>query len=247
MDKISTLTIFPEIISAYCNTSILKRAQAKKLVSFECIDIRQFADNKAKTVDDYSFGGGGGMVMQIAPIHQALLKIDPNHQAHRVLLTPRGATLTLQHLQTWQQQTHLVLIAGHYEGIDERINHYVDESISIGDFVLTGGELPALIIIDALTRLIPNVITPGSLVNESFQQGLLDFPVYTRPAKYQQYSVPEVLLSGNHKDINTWRLEQRRLDTLKLRPDLWQKYESQFSLSKPQASKPQTPKAKKTK
>ncbi len=221
--KITILTLFKDVYSSYINSSIIKRANESKLVDIEVIDYREYSKDKHKKVDDYQFGGGPGMVLALDPIVSALKDVRTPH-AKVLLTTPSGKLFNQDMARELAQQEHIIMIAGHYEGFDARISHYVDEQVSIGDYVLTGGELPTLVMLDAITRLIPGVINPDSLVDESFNNCLLDYPVYTKPIEYDGHEVPEVLLSGNHKLINDFRLNKQIEITKANRPDLYKKY-----------------------
>jgi tRNA (guanine37-N1)-methyltransferase len=219
--KIDILTIFPEMFEGPFRESMIKRAENKKLVKIKIHDLRVWAEDKHKTVDDKPFGGGPGMVMKAEVIDKALkaLKTD---KTRVVLLTPQGKTFKQKIAKKLSELKHIILICGHYEGFDERIReHLVDEEISIGDYVLTGGEIPAMVVVDAMVRLIPGVVgKKESLKEESFSQGLLEYPQYTRPADYKEWKVPEVLLSGDHEKIKKWRKEQAEKRTKLKRPDL---------------------------
>jgi len=223
--KITVLTLFPEMIEPILNTSILKRAQAEQHVSFELINFRDFSTNKHQTVDDTPYGGGAGMVLAIEPIDLALKSIDGYKEAYKVLLTPQGKLYHQEQAKSLVHFDHLILICGHYEGFDDRIRTLVDAEISIGDYVLTGGEIAAVAVIDSVVRLIPGVLgDENSYINDSFYTDLLDYPQYTKPREYQGLEVPEVLLSGHHQKIDEWRQEQRLIRTKTRRPDLYQKY-----------------------
>jgi len=219
--KIDILTIFPEMFEGPFRESMIKRAENKKLVKIKIHDLRVWAEDKHKTVDDKPFGGGPGMVMKVEVIDKALkaLKTD---KTRVVLLTPQGKTFKQKIAKKLSELKHIILICGHYEGFDERIReHFVDEEISIGDYVLTGGEIPAMVVVDAMVRLIPGVVgKKESLKEESFSQDLLEYPQYTRPADYKGWKVPEVLLSGDHEKIKKWRKEQAEKRTKLKRPDL---------------------------
>jgi tRNA (guanine37-N1)-methyltransferase len=204
------------------NDSIVKRAQEKGKVKILVHDLRDYSLDKHKKVDDRPFGGGSGMVMRPEPMFSAVKALKKNRQAKVVLLTPQGKTLTQGIAKRMAKAKHLILICGHYEGVDERVRErLVDEEISIGDYVLTGGELPAMVLVDSVVRLIPGVLgDKNSLIFESFQGNLLEYPQYTRPASFKDMQVPAVLLSGNHSKIESWR-KQKSLDiTKKKRPDL---------------------------
>lgn len=220
--KIDIVTIFPGIFTSPFAESIAKRALDKGLLELNIVDLRYYSDDKHRRVDDYSYGGGPGMVMKAEPFFNAVesLKKQGEH-AHVILLSPQGKTFTQQMAFQLVRCDHLILLCGHYEGVDERVHLFLaDEVLSIGDYVLTGGELPAMVITDALTRLIPGVIDEESTVEESFNEDLLEYPQYTRPASYRGMTVPPILLSGDHKRIQEWRREQSLYRTSKVRPDL---------------------------
>ena len=219
--KITILTIFPEMFESVLNASILGRAREQGLIEVECVDIRPFSDRKHKNTDDYPFGGGAGMVMMPQPIFSCLDAVDPDHAALRVVLTPRGKTLTTAMARELAAEEHILLLCGHYEGIDERAMEQMDCEISIGDYVLTGGELPAMVLIDCISRFIPGVLgSSESAEEESFSAGLLEYPQYTRPAEYRGMTVPEVLLNGNHAHIARWRRQESFRLTWERRPEL---------------------------
>ena len=218
--KITILTLFPEMFSPL-RESILGRAQDAGKLNITVVNIRDYAQNKHSKCDDYPFGGGAGMVMMPQPVGSAIEAVDPDHRARRIYLSPKGQTFKQSKVFELLQYDHLVLLCGHYEGIDQRIiDLYIDEEISIGDYVLTGGELPAMVIADCVARYIDGVISDGSLVDESFASGGLEYPQYTRPAVYRGVSVPDVLLNGDHKKVDEWRREQSRNLTRTRRPDL---------------------------
>lgn len=220
--RFDIITIFPEMFSPVLGASMLKRAQAKKKVIIKVHDLRKYTKDKHKKVDDRPFGGGPGMVMMAQPIFDAVRKIKGRLDAKVVLLCPTGAPLTQRKARSLAKLKNLILVCGHYEGVDHRVEtDVIDESVSIGDYVLTGGELPAMVVVDCVTRLIPGVLgDPGSLTEESFETNLLDYPHYTRPANFRGKKVPNVLLSGNHNAVKKWRNEQAALRTGKRRPDL---------------------------
>ena len=226
--KIELLTLFPEMMERVLSESILGRAQKKGILSITCHNIRDYTDDKHRRVDDYPYGGGRGMVMQVEPIYNAYVHLtkDLETKPRVIYLSPQGRVLNQEMAQELSQQEHLMLICGHYEGIDERVlDLIVDEEISIGDYVLTGGELGALVLCDAVCRLIPGVLKDEEcFLNESHQDGLLEYPQYTRPEMFLDKKVPDVLLSGHHANIEAWRKEQSILRTKKKRPDLYQKY-----------------------
>jgi tRNA (guanine37-N1)-methyltransferase len=222
--RIDVITIFPKMFSPVLNESIIKRAQKKKKLKVNIIDLRDFSGDKHRKVDDRPFGGGPGMVMRAAPFHAAvgrIFKKNPRKQAKVVLLCPQGKLLTQKKCQELAAARHLVLLCGHYEGIDQRVKKIVDAEVSIGDYVLTGGELPAMVLIDAVTRLIPGVLGHAdSNKSETFEGGLLEYPHYTRPAVFKEMKVPEILLSGDHKKIAQWRKKEALKITKQKRPDL---------------------------
>lgn len=215
------LTIFPEMFSGPFQSSILKRAQDDGLLKVEIINIRDFSEDKHSKVDDYPFGGGAGMVMKPEPFFSCFdaLKVKPETRV--ILLTPQGKTFNQVMAEKLSHEEELVLICGHYEGIDERVKVLVTDEVSLGDFILTGGEIAAMAIVDSVGRLIPGVVgDPFSLKEESFNLGLLEYPQYTRPRQYRGLNVPEVLLSGNHQEIERWRRAQAVKKTFLRRPDL---------------------------
>ncbi|MCK8825855.1 tRNA (guanosine(37)-N1)-methyltransferase TrmD [Fuchsiella alkaliacetigena] len=219
--KFDVLTIFPQMFSGPLDESILKRAQEEELIEIELSNIRDFATDKHSQVDDYSYGGGAGMVMKPGPIFRAVESVN-SKEAEVILMSPQGRVLEQDLVCELAQQQHLVLICGRYEGVDERIREeLIDREISIGDYVLTGGELPAMVLIDAVSRMIPGVLgKEESAVEDSFYQGILDYPHYTRPREYQGLGVPEVLLSGDHQRIAEWRRRAALKNTLLNRPEL---------------------------
>lgn len=219
--KIQILTIFPDVCRSVFNESILKRACEKNLATLEAVDLRRWTSDRHRTVDDAPYGGGPGMVMKIEPIDQALSEIRcPDSKV--ILMSPQGRPFSDQVARELALETDLIFLCGHYEGIDQRVaDHLVDDEISIGDYVLTSGVLPALVITDAIVRLIPGVLgDQQSAEQDSFAEGILDHPHYTRPAEYNGWKVPDVLLSGNHKAIAEWRKETALTTTRKRRPDL---------------------------
>jgi tRNA (guanine37-N1)-methyltransferase len=217
---INILTIFPEMFSPL-QESILKRAQQEGIIQLNIINIRDFSKSKHKNTDDYPFGGGAGMLMMVQPIADALKSLDK--ETLTVYMSPQGKPLTQEMLERLSLEKEITILCGHYEGVDERvIEHYVDEEISIGDYVLTGGELPAMVLVDGISRLIDGVLgSSSSPEEESFSlEGLLEYPQYTRPREYEGHCVPQVLLNGNHSEIQRWRREQALINTAKKRPDL---------------------------
>ena len=223
--RFDILTLFPEMIEGMLNQSILKRAIEKKIIEVNIINFRDFSTNKHSTVDDYAYGGGAGMLISVEPIHLAMKTIPNIDKAYKILTSPSGNVYNQNKAEKLSKLDHIVIVCGHYEGIDNRILDYIDEEISIGDYVLTGGEIPACAIIDSIARLVPGVISDESIVGESFTMGLLEYPQYTRPPVFLDKEVPEVLLSGHHENIRKWRHEQSLIRTAKNRPDLLEKAE----------------------
>lgn len=213
--RFDILTLFPEMIEGMLNQSILKRAIEKKIIEVNIINFRDFSTNKHSTVDDYAYGGGAGMLISVEPIHLAMKTIPNIDKAYKILTSPSGNVYNQNKAEKLSKLDHIVIVCGHYEGIDNRILDYIDEEISIGDYVLTGGEIPACAIIDSIARLVPGVISDESIVGESFTMGLLEYPQYTRPYEYDGKKVPDVLVSGHHanikngKDTNLWRKPMR--------------------------------------
>ena len=223
MKQFFVLTLFPEMIQQTLSHSIMGRAQKEGHISVEAINIRDYTLNKQKHVDDYPYGGGAGMVMQAQPIYDAYQSIAEKAKGARVVyMTPQGRPFTQRIAEELSKEENLVFLCGHYEGIDERIiEEIVTDEISLGDFVLTGGELAAITIIDAVSRLVPGVLgKEDSFADESFSDGLLEYPQYTRPPVFHGKEVPEILLSGHHANIATWRREQSLIRTVKKLPDL---------------------------
>ncbi len=226
--KITILTIFPEMFESVLNSSILGRAREQGLIEVECVDIRPFSDRKHKNTDDYPFGGGAGMVMLAQPIMDAMKHVTgEDFSGRRIYMGPRGTTLTTAKARELAKEEHLVLLCGHYEGVDQRaLDSCIDEEISIGDYILTGGELAAMVLTDCVSRFIPGVLGSGeSAEEESFSDGLLEYPQYTRPRELCGMEVPEVLLSGDHAKIKAWRRQESLRATKKFRPDLLDKAE----------------------
>ena len=221
--RIDIITIFPKYFKELLSHSILKRSQSKNIVNIKIHDLRQYSNNKQNSIDDYQFGGGSGMVLCVEPIDNIISKLKAERKYDEIIyLTPDGERLTqskCNHLSTYN---NIILLCGNYKGIDERIRKlHITKEISIGDFVLTGGEIPALILIDSIVRIIPGVISnETSALTDSFQDNLLSPPIYTRPAKYKNMEVPKILLSGNQKEIDKWREEESLKRTKQRRPDL---------------------------
>ncbi len=220
--RIDILTLFPEMFHGVLNSSILKRAADACIMDFRLHNIRDYSASKHRNTDDYSFGGGAGMVMMPQPIFDCLDTIlGDGDSARLICTTPRGRVLNQRVARELSIEKRLVILCGHYEGIDERVMSMFDDEISVGDYVLTGGEIPAMAIVDCVSRLIPGVLgSEESAEDESFSYGLLEYPQYTRPAEYRGKRVPDVLLNGNHAAINRWRREQSLLLTLRRRPEL---------------------------
>jgi len=219
--KITILTLFPEMFTNVFGTSMIWHAQDIGAVEIELINFRDFSTSKHKKVDDASFGGGPGMLLSVEPIFRALQSIQGLETAHKILLTPQGEPYVQDTAKRLAKMDHLILICGHYEGFDERVRTLVDQEISIGDYVLTGGEIGAMAIVDSVSRLLPGVLTSDeSFEQDSFYNGLLEFPQYTRPRSFMGMDVPEVLISGNHQEVEKWRREQALKRTQERRPDL---------------------------
>lgn len=225
------MTLFPEMVMDGLNTSITGRACKQGLINIEAVNIRDFTDEKHGHVDDYPYGGGAGMVMQPMPIYKCYNHIvekigNPDKKPKVVYMTPQGRTFNQEIAKEYSTEDDLIILCGHYEGVDERIlEMIVDDNISIGDFVLTGGELPAMVVVDAISRLVPGVLNNDvSAQTESFEDGLLEYPQYTRPVEFMGKRVPDVLLSGHHKNIESYRLEEAIKRTKERRPDMYEKY-----------------------
>ena len=220
------MTLFPEMVMQGLNTSIIGRAAEKELLSIEAVNIRDYTLDKHKKVDDYPYGGGAGMLMQAQPVYDTWKSIVDRvgYRPRTIYLTPQGTTFTQPMAKEFAKEKDLIFLCGHYEGIDQRvIDKIVDEEISIGDYVLTGGELPAMVLIDSVSRYVEGVLSESSTNEESFSQGLLEYPQYTRPETFEGVKVPEILLSGHHENIKKWR-EEKSLENTKLkRPDLLEK------------------------
>ena len=218
--KIDILSIFPSMFDGFLNNSIIKRAIDNKQVEINIHNFRDYSLDKHSRVDDYPYGGGAGMVLMCEPIFRCLDEIKTD-DSFVIMMSPSGKQFKESLAINLSKKKHLIIICGHYEGFDERIKSIVDMEISIGDYVLTGGEVPAMVVTDAITRLIPGVISDESLDSESFNDGLLDYPVYTRPSEFRGMKVPDVLLSGNHKEIEEYRKNERIKRTKDVRKDLF--------------------------
>lgn len=223
--RFDILTLFPKMIEGMISDSILKRAIEKGIIDIHVIDFREYSTNKHHTVDDYAYGGGAGMLISVEPIHLAMKAIEGIDHAYKILTSPSGHVFSQKMAERLSKESHIVIICGHYEGIDNRILNYVDEEISVGDYVLTGGEIPACLLIDSISRLIPGVISDDSIVGESFTMGLLEYPQYTRPPMYDGKKVPEILLSGHHANIKKWQRKEALRKTYRVRPDLLENME----------------------
>ena len=223
--KINIITIFPDMFTAPFNHSIMKRAQEKKLLTIETVNPRDFAQDKHQMVDDYPFGGGAGMVLKPEPMFAAVESLKTSGKKRVLLMCPSGQPFTQEKAKDLAQYDELIFLCGHYEGFDARItDNLVDEAISIGDYVLTGGEIPAMVVIDAVARMLNGVLGSGeSAIGDSFYNGLLEYPQYTRPREFRGMSVPEILLSGDHAKIKKWRHNESLKKTFLNRPDLLEK------------------------
>ena len=226
--KVSVITLFPEVFEPILNSSILKRARKKGLVNFQLINLRDFGEGRHKLVDDRPYGGGAGVGLKADVLAKAVKKTKLKVQSSKlkvVLTSASGKPYKQAKAQEFSRLKHLIIVCGHYEGVDQRfIDQYIDEEVSIGDYVLTGGEIPAMVIIDSVTRLIPGVLKkPEATLNESFSEGLLEYPQYTRPEEFEKKKVPKILLSGNHQEIAKWRHKESVKKTKKIRPDLLKK------------------------
>lgn len=232
MNRFHILTLFPEMVMDGLNTSIIGRAIEAGLLEINAVNIRDYSTNKHMKVDDYPYGGGAGLVMQPEPVYRAYedLTKDMKKKPRVVYLTPQGTTFHQEMAKELAKEEELVFLCGHYEGIDERVlEEIVTDYVSIGDYVLTGGELPAMVMIDSISRLVPGVLhNDDSAGDESFENGLLEYPQYTRPPVFLDKEVPEVLLSGHHENIRKWRHEQSVKRTKERRPDLWEAYEKEM-------------------
>jgi len=220
--KITILTLFPEMFKGFLETSIIKRAIIKGIVEVECVQIRNYTKDKYGRTDTPPIGGGAGLIQKVQPIADALKAVS-FASSYKVLFSPRGRTYSQSVALEYSKHEHLVLIAGHYEGVDERVNDYVDELLSLGDFILTGGEIPAMAVADSVIRLLEGAITSSSLEDESFNKPLLEYPQYTEPYEFEGKKVPKILYSGNHEAIARWRHKKALALTKELRPDLFNK------------------------
>ena len=217
--RITILTIFPEMFADFVKEPVIARAVARKLVTLETVDIRSFAGGSFRHIDDDSYGGGAGMVMRCGPVLDALESVRTN-DSYVAVMTPAGRRYDQKQAHAFAKMSHLILICGHYEGLDERILHHADGAYTIGDYVLTGGELPAKVVCDSVIRLLPGVLRETATKEESFEQGLLEYPQYTKPRDWKGEKVPEVLLTGDHERIRAWRQKEALRITRERRPDL---------------------------
>ena len=222
---IDVLTVFPEMVELITGWGILKRGIDAGILHVRAVNIRDFTTDRRRTTDDAPYGGGPGMVMKPEPVVKAIEHAREGREGRVILMTPQGERFTQAKAQALSQEPHLILVCGRYEGIDERIRYFVDEELSIGDYVLTGGERPAFVVIDAVARLIPGVLgNEASVGEESFSEGLLEYPQYTRPPVFRNLPVPEILLSGHHAKIQQWRKEMALKRTRERNPDLYRRY-----------------------
>ena len=222
--KISVLTLFPEMLASLQNSPIIQHAQNKGILTLEIVDIRRFADGSFRHLDDSPFGGGAGMILRVEPVYRALQSIT-SEESHVVIPSPVGIPYSQKKARELAEKRDLILICGHYEGMDERIYSFCDERLSMGDYILSGGEYAAMTIADSVVRLLDGVIRKESTETESFENGLLEYPQYTKPVEFEGMKVPEVLRSGNHEAIRQFRLKESLCATMKYRKDLLEKYE----------------------
>jgi len=222
--RIDILTLFPEEFSGVVSSSIIKRAIEANKVTINVIDYREYSSKKSKRVDDYSYGGGAGMIIEPQPIVDALRSIPNSDKALKLITSPIGKTFNQAKAESLATLDHIIIVCGHYEGIDHRVMDYIDEPVSIGDYILTGGEIPAMVIIDSIIRLLPDVLgNSESSQDESFENSLLEYPQYTRPVEFEGKKVPDVLISGNHEHIRKWRRYMSLKTTYENRPELLEK------------------------
>lgn len=223
--KITVLTLFPEMYEGFLNASIIKRIIEKGLAEIKIVNIRDYSNDKHHHVDDTPYGGGAGMLMKVDVVHRALLDNISSDYTYAILASPKAQPLKQEDLVRLSGLDEFVIICGHYEGIDHRIERYVDEKVSIGDYILTGGELPSMVVIDGVLRLLDEGISSDSLIEESFNGGLLEYPQYTRPVEYNGDRVPDVLQNGNHREIRRYNLKMALKETMLNRPDLLEKHQ----------------------
>ncbi len=217
--RITILTMFPEIFAGFLQGPVLKRAQERGTARTELVDIKEFADGSYRHIDDSPYGGGAGMIMKCGPVISALKSVK-TADSRCILFSPRGRKYTQEDAHRFSREKHLIMLCGHYEGMDERISRYFDEEICMGDYILTGGEVCAMAVADSVVRLLPGVLRQESTEDESFESGLLEYPQYTRPKVFEGLEVPDVLLNGNHSEIRRWRLKESLRATMERRPDL---------------------------
>ena len=222
--RINILTLFPEMFDGFLTNSIIKRALAKKVVEVNIINIRDFTEDRYRRVDTPPIGGGAGLIMKCQPIVSALKSLG-NPSCHKVLLSPKGKQFNQQIAVNYAKLDDLTIVCGHYEGVDARVTKFVDEEVSIGDYIMTGGEIGAMVISDAIIRLLDGAISNGSLEEETFNDNLLEYPQYTEPKEFEGYSVPDILYTGNHEAIEKYRRKESLRITRKYRPDLFEKHE----------------------
>ena len=226
MISFEIITLFPQFFASPLEESLLGKAQSNGLMKVRIYDVREFATDKHRTADDYPYGGGVGMVLKPEPVVEALEAIEKEDKTVRILLTPQGTPFSQKKAEELAQVDQVVLVCGRYEGFDERIRHFVDLELSIGDYVLNGGETAALVVLETVSRLVPGVLGKHeSTIHDSFANGLLEYPQYTRPENFRGYGVPEVLLSGNHRKIENWRHREALRRTFERRPDLLRNYQ----------------------
>jgi tRNA (guanine37-N1)-methyltransferase len=219
--RIDILTLFPDTVKAILEYSIIRRAIELNIVEINVINFRDYSKNKHKKVDDYSYGGGAGMLLTVQPIYDCLQSIDGIDQAKKIMTTPQGKPYHQDKAIELSKESHIVIVCGHYEGMDHRILNYIDEEISIGDYILTGGEIPAMVLTDSIVRLLPGALNNSeSSEVESFSEGLLEYPQYTRPVDFMGHNVPDILISGNHEEIRKWRKKASLLRTFQKRKEL---------------------------
>ena len=236
--KITVLTIFPESFESFLKTPVVARAVDKGLVSIDIVDIKEFAEGSFRHIDDSPFGGGAGMVMRCQPVLNALRHVkeqDPSGDVRSVAMTPAGKPYDQKTARRFAELPHLILLCGHYEGMDARIFGSIDEEVSMGDYILTGGELPAMTVIDSVVRLLPGALRSASTEEESFEDGLLEYPQYTQPREYEGMTVPDVLLSGDHGRIRRYRRQEALRLTKERRPDLLERYIAEGKLTDEEA------------
>lgn len=226
--KISILSIFPECFTSFLMLPLVKRAINKKIAEIEIIDIKEFAGGSFRHIDDSPCGGGKGMLLRVDTVMKAIESVS-SEKSKIVLLSPKGKQFNQDKAREYSKEEHLVLVAGHYEGFDKRIENHADELISIGPYILSGGETGAMVVTDSIIRLLDGIIRSGATEDESFEDGLLEYPQYTKPIEWNGERVPEVLLSGNHQKIEEWKREKRVEETKKYRPDLWEEYQKKHN------------------